>query len=100
MTDASTPAPRRRGPYTRRDERWHLDKKVPLGIILALMLQSAGILIWAVKLDARVEALEIASLSSRQYEGRIISLEVTLRTTNDLLRRVETKLDELERDRR
>ena len=37
---------------------WHLDRKVPIGIIIALVMQTFGILIWATKLDSRVGYLE------------------------------------------
>ena len=40
------------------DEVWHLDRKVPIGIIAAILLQTIIILIWATKLDSRVDYLE------------------------------------------
>ncbi len=39
-------------------DRWHLDRKVPIGIIAAIILQTFAILIWATKLDSRVGYLE------------------------------------------
>lgn len=40
-------------------ERWHLSKAVPVSIIAFLAFQTVGIVIWAVKLDARVGTLEV-----------------------------------------
>jgi len=37
---------------------WHLDKKVPISIIFAMVIQTAAILVWATKLDSRVVSLE------------------------------------------
>ena len=40
------------------EEQWHLDRKVPIGIIIAIVLQTCAILIWATRLDSRVGVLE------------------------------------------
>lgn len=40
-------------------EGWHLDKKVPLSIILALMVQTGALVMWGAKLDMRVAAVEV-----------------------------------------
>ena len=39
-------------------DQWHLDRRVPVGIILAIVLQTFAILIWATRLDSRVGYLE------------------------------------------
>lgn len=41
-------------------EGWHLDKKVPLTIIFALICQTVTLLIWGVRLDGRVVSTENA----------------------------------------
>ena len=38
---------------------WHLDKKVPLSIIIALLIQTAALVMWGAKLDMRVAAVEV-----------------------------------------
>jgi hypothetical protein len=40
------------------DRKWHLDKKVPIALILAIGMQTAGAIWWARGLDARISALE------------------------------------------
>ena len=40
------------------DTFWHLSKSVPISVVLILFLQTIGVVIWAVKLDARVTILE------------------------------------------
>jgi hypothetical protein len=47
---------------TRDDISWHLDKKVPLGLILALLVQTVVITSWG-------------SAKFENYEGRIMNLE-------------------------
>lgn len=39
-------------------EGWHLDKKVPLSIIVALLVQTAALIMWGTKLDSRVATIE------------------------------------------
>ncbi len=43
------------------DSRWHLDKKVPVSIIIALFAQFAGGLTFVSRLDSRIAALESLS---------------------------------------
>ena len=40
-------------------QHWHLDRRIPVGIILAIVIQTCAILIWATRLDSRVGVLEI-----------------------------------------
>jgi Tfp pilus assembly protein PilO len=43
---------------------WHLDKRVPITIIMAVIVQTAGLVLWAGKLDSRVQNLEQQSIQS------------------------------------
>ena len=53
-------------------ESWHLDRKVPIGIIIAVFLQTCALLIWGTKLDSRVGYLETQNTSQ---DGRLSKLE-------------------------
>jgi hypothetical protein len=81
-------------------EGWHLDKKVPLGMIFALLVYGGTFLWWASKLDNRVGALEKAITGTSQQEGRIIRNETRIDGVNSridevnrVLSRIENKLD-------
>ena len=74
---------------------WHLDKRVPIAIIAAIAIQSAGFVWWMAKLDARVAALEEARSASTGQEGRIIRLETRLDDITDTLKNMDAKLDRL-----
>ena len=39
---------------------WHLDKKVPLALIFALLIQTATAFWWAAKLESKVDSNTIA----------------------------------------
>lgn len=53
-------------------EQWHLSKSVPISLVLFLVLQTIGLVVWAVKLDSRVATLE--SIEQR-HDQRLIVLE-------------------------
>ena len=44
------------------DKHWHLDKRVPLAIIFALLLQTIYFTVFITKLDSRVASLEEKNL--------------------------------------
>jgi len=69
-------------------ESWHLDRRLPVAIIVALVMQSAGAVWWASKIDAKQDALEsrlaeVETTNRRQYDRmnseRIISNNVSNR---------------------
>ncbi len=37
---------------------WHLDKRIPFATIIALLIQTFIVIIWATRLDYRVDSLE------------------------------------------
>lgn len=49
MTDDSPP------PY---EAEWHLDKKVPIALIVTIILQTGVFIWWAARIDFRTQALE------------------------------------------
>lgn len=44
------------------DDRWHLDKKVPIALIVALIMQAATTVWFGSKLDSRIAMLEDSRL--------------------------------------
>ena len=78
-------------------EEWHLDKKVPISIIVALALQTLGFIYfgtaWKTEVDFRVTNLERLNEERKSQEGRIITMEQQLRYITDSLGRIEAKLE-------
>jgi hypothetical protein len=83
-------------------EPWHLDRKVPVAIILTVALQTVGIVWWAASLSSRVEqhAAQIDALRSaetaRAIEDRRISeglarLDERLKSQTEILQRLERR---------
>lgn len=51
-----------------RSASWHLDKTVPVSIIVAMVIQAGGGLWFVSKLDARIEYLERARSEQRDMD--------------------------------
>lgn len=81
--------------------RWHIDRQIPVAVLVALFLQSAAILIWAVRLDARVGVLETAQAGERESRNservveRIVRLETIAEQTKTGLEVINVKIDRL-----
>ena len=87
---------------------WHLDKRVPVSLILGLLLQTATIIWWGARIDARVSAIEsnrftrseglVAESRIDNNEKQIDRLEDrTLDALNEIkatLRGIEQRLDQ------
>lgn len=54
---------------TRRTEKWHVGKEIPIALILAMLLQTGGWIWWAATMSAKMDSLsfQVASLTSAQY---------------------------------
>ncbi len=84
------------------DRHWHLDRRVPVALIITIVMQTIGIVWWAANLSARVDALELRIREARDNQNRIIRLEANQAAVSrrldrmlDAFRRVEAKLDKL-----
>ena len=65
---------------------WHLDKRVPLALILTIVVQTAMLGVWVGSLQARVSANERAIEASADTAERLARIEA-------ILERVERRLD-------
>lgn len=48
------------------NNRWHVGKEIPLAMIFALLMQTAGVIWWAASLSAKIDSLaeQVAWLKS------------------------------------
>lgn len=84
-----------------RGERWVIDKKIPLALVLVIFTQTAGAIWWAAAIDGRVTQLE-----SRQVETgnskvveRLARLEVLMEQAAKTLDNMDRRLDARTRER-
>ena len=80
-----------------RDENaWHLDKKVPLGLILALLVQTVVITSWGSakfeNYEGRIMNLEKNDDAQQAYERRITVLEEKFNYIRDDLSEIKSLL--------
>jgi len=65
------------------DAEWHLDKKVPIAMITAILIQTAGIIWFASGLFHRVESLERDMISRTPQADRLTRVEVKIETVQE-----------------
>lgn len=86
----------------REDHGWHLDKKVPLSLIFAMIVQ-AGMVIWAIAdIKKDVEILKAQSTNQAQRDNRQdADMQGAMTLLRESLRNLNDKMDRLiERDRK
>jgi hypothetical protein len=78
------------------DDNWHLDKKVPLSLIFAMLIQAAMV-VWAVadiKKDVEVLKSQVGHQSERDERQDKAATETYQRLSNQL-EKIDLKLDRL-----
>jgi hypothetical protein len=60
------------------ENRWHLDKRVPLALIIAITAQTAAGIWFMSKLDSRVASLEETRQANAPQSDRLTRVEVRL----------------------
>ena len=76
-----------------RNESWHLDKRVPVAIIITMIIQLVGFGVLLGNIENRVATLETASTSRSTLPERIARLEERLISLQRVLERIDRKLD-------
>ena len=87
------------------ENSWHLDKKVPIAIIFAILMQTVGIVWWASQMDSRVAHLEgdgslfvtkIECMKNHEViDERMRSTERLTERIEGSINRMDNKLDRL-----
>jgi hypothetical protein len=65
------------------ETRWHLDKRVPLALIVTIALQTGVFIWWASSLTERVNTLERERTATAPQAERIRGLEVNMEVVKD-----------------
>jgi hypothetical protein len=72
------------------DARWHLDKRVPLALIVTIAIQTGTFIWWASSLTERVNTLERERVATAPQGERLTRVEVKLEG-------VQVGIDEIKR---
>lgn len=78
------------------DRHWRLDRQVTAGVLLAVALQTGGVLIWAGREATRIEVIEQRLDRQSNIAERLTRLEEQVVAARATLERVEHKLDQAE----
>ncbi|MFW6412674.1 MAG: hypothetical protein ACOC0V_00925 [Oceanicaulis sp.] len=73
---------------------WRLDRKITLGVVVALALQTSGALIWAGAASERLDQLEDSAEAGAGANERLARLEEHAAYTRAALDRIERRLNE------
>jgi hypothetical protein len=65
------------------DNAWHLDKKVPIALILAILMQTGGMVWWAASASERINALERRAELAAPQGDRLTRVETKLEAVQD-----------------
>lgn len=77
------------------DNGWHLDKKVPIGIIIAIIIQTFSLGWFVARMESRITALEISQSQRADERDRLITMEERLKAALESMARIERQLDRL-----
>lgn len=87
VNDTETEAPR---------EPWHLDKRVPIALIFAILVQTAGMGWWAAQIDSRVAHLEQVNVRNAGETERLTRVEEKIVAQGEVLERIDRRLERME----
>ena len=72
---------------------WHLDKRIPIALILALIGQTFGMGWWASSISERVASLEQSKVEARALAIDIAVIRANVESIKDVVRRLERQID-------
>jgi hypothetical protein len=79
---------------------WHLDRKVPIGLILMIVVQTITLVYvgttWKDGIDHRLDNLEKYEASTSMNSTRVTILEQQFISIGQTLKRIEDKIDKRE----
>lgn len=76
------------------DRHWHLDRRVPLALILTLAVQAVAFIWWAASLSERVNVLERAVVLYAPQSDRITRMEERLINIGTSIQRIERLIEQ------
>ena len=76
-------------------DHWSLDKRIPLALIMAIVLQTGSIAFYMGALSVRVSQIEERVLGQAKNSDRITGVEVQLRAIDSTLQRFERILEKV-----
>jgi hypothetical protein len=76
-----------------QDKHWHLDKRIPLALMLTIGFQTGIFIWWAAQLSERVNTLERSAITAAPQADRITRMEVRLEGIGQIVQRIERLIE-------
>jgi hypothetical protein len=74
------------------DSQWHLDKKVPIAVIVTILIQTGAIIWWAAGASERITALERQAAAAAPQSERLTRVETKLEAVTEGITEIKTIL--------
>lgn len=74
------------------DSSWHLDRKVPVAIIITILLQTGGVIWWGATATERLNALEHKVDLAAPQADRLTKVETRLEAVQDGISEIKSIL--------
>jgi hypothetical protein len=71
------------------EKHWHLDKRVPIALIVTIVLQTGGIVWWAASMSERISYLERRETATAPQADRLTRVEVQIEAIREGVGRIE-----------
>jgi len=75
------------------DHSPHIDRTITFGLILTVLVQTAGALLWAGAAEARLASLEIVAAHDLPITERLVRLEEQMIGAQQSLNRIERRFN-------
>lgn len=75
-----------------QDSEWHLDKRVPIALLVAILVQTGAAFWWASDISERVTALERGAMAAAPQADRLTRVEVKIDALRDNLNDLKSAL--------
>ena len=73
--------------------KWSIDRKIPLGIVTALVIQTVTVIWWAAKLDSRVVMQEEWFQKNQHLAEKVFRLEERIIAIHEEINELEARLN-------
>ncbi|MGQ0740920.1 MAG: hypothetical protein ACT4OG_01305 [Alphaproteobacteria bacterium] len=77
------------------EKTFRLDRRVPVALVLAFVLQTGGALFWAGSAAQRIAEVERQTQTNAGAIERVVRLEERVSAMQQQLARIETKIDQM-----
>lgn len=74
-------------------EKWHLDKRVPIALILTMLAGYAGGITWAAQIGSRLASIEKVTEATPSISDRLTRLEVNSDAVRASVGRIEARME-------